>query len=444
MYVALAGMALGLHGCERADSEYEQAVSKARDSMAVLMAGGTWPAADEVREPKLAQIISDLNRAMARVDGDAKGPAQLIVARATAGQAGISMSAANEVAVRIVLDVTRADAIAREYSANRAFASRLVGPDAGQAIQSIEGEIRQIDAESRDLESNRQALENELAGVRSEIAQLLESARAERLEEADLRNESFNAEPMQRAELIRQAAERARAAEAYERTGAEKDLTVDSLEIAIEQVERIIASQLALRQIQTGGLERITQVDRDITQRRQERDQVTSQTLADYSAALDAVIAQYENEFVSAVENAASQFQSAANLARQARAMGQLASASAGEHSSSAARVHELHAQVASRIAASAMYLVDIEASNISRYRQIVQRFNAAAEAALAEAADAYDQAGAAFGATGSDGQMLSDRYMARAAELRGETPQEAQDPMGDDGVFDDDFDYED
>lgn len=433
MVSMIAGLALGLFGCDGGDSEFEQSVNSASDTMSVLMAGGAWPAPDETRGPKLEAVIQDLNEAMSTVDGDAKAPAQLMIARATAGQADISMNTASRLSSQISLDLTRADAIAREYSSNRSFASVQVGPDAGEASGTIEEQIRTIDAEIRDLEASKDELTDQLTAVQNEISQLMESARGERLQEADLRNESFDAEPMRRAELIGQAADRSRSAEAYERSAAEKQLTVESLEVAIAQVDRIIDNQQSLRAIQTRGLERITEIDTEIAERRREREQATQGTLSDYVSALDAVVEMYSSEFVGAIEAATSEYGNAVSMARQANAMGQLASAAAGEHASSQARAHELHAQLADRIASSAAYLVEIGADDQDRFRSVMDRFRGEADAARAAAADAYSESASGFSGAGSAGQTLSDRYQARAAELRGEEP-----PQPDDGSFDD------
>lgn len=421
--VAVAGLAAGLGGCERSQDAYEQAVADARDAMMILTAGGSTPDALEAREPQLARVIADLNRAMASVDGDAKAPAQLIIARATAGQGEIQMIRASEAASDLLLSISKADSVAREYSNNRAHAVRLVGPDAGQATRRVEADIREIDTQIRSLESEREELLAQLTGVNNEIAQMLQSARGERLAEADLRTESFNAEPMRRAELIEQAVERSRAAESYERAAAEKELTAGSLELAISHIQRAIENQQALRGIQSLGLQRIADFDAELARSRREREQAASQTLSDYMRAIETVISSYESDFIAALDDAISKYNSAAGLARQARAMGQVASVSSGEFASTAARLHELHAQVARQIAASAQYLVNIDASDKGRFQAIVNRFEGIAEQAISEAANAYEQAASGFGGSGEIGAQLADRYNARAAEFRGIDP---------------------
>jgi hypothetical protein len=427
----LAGLALGLAGCDQSDSSYADEIGEARDMML------TMSVATEDRQSEIQAVISKLNSAMGSVDGEAKGPAQLMLARANSSLAEIELRAAREISSRISLDLVRADAVAREYSSDRAFARTLVGPDATEAIRAIESDIREIDAEIRELESRKQGLSGELATVQNEIAQLMESARAERLQEATLRDESLDAEPMRRAELIEQAAKRARAAEAYEKTAAERELTVDSLGLAIDQVEGIIESQQDLRGIQTQGLERISRVDGEINQRRAAREAETRRSLEEYRAALDSVVETYRSEFLPTVESAASGFSNAASTARQARSMGNLASAASGEHAAAAARTHELRAHTAQRIAASAAYLVSISASEVSRYESIRSEFTQQADEAFGQAAEAYSEAADALSRAGGDiGASLSERYQARARELRGEP---APDDTGADGSMPDD-----
>lgn len=429
----VAGLALGLSGCERADSQYEQAISEARDMMTVITSGS------ENREAELQAVVSKLNSAMREVEGDAKAPAQLMLARANSALAEIDLNRASALAMQISLDLTRADAVAREYNSNKAFAMTLVGPDASEAVSNIEGQIRAIDAEIRELRASQQELADELEGVRNEIAQLMESARADRLEEAELRDQSLDAEPMRRAELIGEAVAKARAAEAYERAAAEKELTENSLEAAIAQVESIIEDQQALRAIQTSGLERVSRVDEQIKGQRAERQRATTETLEMYRSMLDTVIEDYRTEFVAAVEAASSELGSAASMARQARGMGDLARSAAGEHYAAQARALELRAQTASRIAASADYLVQTGAEAAGEFASIAEEFRAEAERVYGEAADAYSEASSSFAGTGDVAQILSDRYQARAMELRGEEPAQpdmpADDGTGDDGM---------
>lgn len=438
--VVMAGLAAGLAGCEQNEREFEQAISEARTAISVLTAGGSWPADDEIRGPKLQAIISDLNQAMAEVEDDAKAPAQLLIARATAGQADIDMTEANAVASQIGLGLTRADAVARLYSTNLAIASTRVGPDASEAAETIEAQIRDIDAQIRQFESERQDLNRQLEEVRNRIAQLMESARAQRLEEGELRAQSLEAEPMRRAELIAEAVKRSREAEAYELSASEEELTVDSLTLAISQIDRFIENQRALRAIQTSGLERISTIDEGIRSRRQAQVRAAEQTLSSYNESLNAAIAQYEAEFVDAVNSATSGYSNASSMARQARAMGQLASTASGEHASAAARAHELHAQLASQFAASVQYLLDLDAlsaSDSQRFASIAERFRGEADQAIQSAAELYETAAGSFGGAGADGQSISERYRALAATLRGEEYQ-PEDNGSDDQSWDD------
>lgn len=437
----LAGMSVGLGGCDQSEQKFEQSISEAREAVLVLTAGGSWPAPDEQRGPALQQLINDLNQAMGTVDGDAKAPAQLLIARATAGRADIDMVQARDAASRIKLDLTRANAIAREYSTNLALVITRVGPDAGEASRAIEENIRSIDAEIRELQQNRQDLNRQLETVRNEIAQLLESARAERLEEGELRSQSLEAEPMRRAELIAQAVERSRAAESYELTAAERELTVDSLQIAIAQVDRFIENQRAMRAIQTRGLERISTIDEGIATRRQNQVRSAQNKLDAFNTALNAAIEEYESDFGDQLESAISGYSSASSMARQARAMGQLASAASGEHSAAAARAHELHAQLARQFAASATYLAslqDIPSGDRQRLSGIADRFKGIAEEAMSSAAEAYAEAASNFGGAGTSAQAVSERYEALAGELRGEDPMPSGDEAGgDEGDWD-------
>jgi len=448
--VMLAGMAAGLAGCDQSEREFQQAISDVEKKIFALTAGGSWPADDEVRGPRLQAIVSDLNRAMSTVDGDAKAPAQLLIARATAGQADIEMASADAVASRISLDLTRADALARLYSTNLATATTRVGPDAGKAAETIEAQIREIDTEIRQLESQRQDLNRQLEEVRNRIAQLLESARAERLEEGELRAESLEAEPMRRAELIGEAVQRSRAAEAYESSASEEELTVESLTLAIAQIDRLVENQRALRAIQTRGLERISTIDEGIRSRRQAQVRLAEETLRSYTEAMNEAIAQYESEFVSTIESASNGFSSASSMARQARAMGQLASSASGEHASAAARAYELQAQLADQFVASVKYLIDLSvlpAADRQRFESIKQRFTDEADQARRAAAERYEDAAGSFGAAGSEGQEIGERYRALAASLRGEEyepegegfdDQSWDDDQTDDSGFDD------
>jgi len=433
--VVLAGMSAGLAACDQSEQNFEQSIVEARDAVLVLTAGGSWPAPDEQRGPALQKIISDLNQAMSTVEGDAKAPAQLLIARATAGMADIEMSEASSAASSISLDLTRANALAREYSSNLAIVTTRVGPDAGEASQTIEENIREIDAEIRRLEADRQDLNRQLETVRNEIEQLQASARGERLEEGELRAQSLEAEPMRRAELISQAVARSRAAESYELTADERALTVDSIEIAIAQVDRFIENQRALRSIQTRGLERISSIDEGISSRRQNQIRSAQDKLDAYSAALSATIEQYESEFVDTLESAISGYASAASLASQARAMGQLASSASGEHSAAAARAHELHSQIARQIASSASYITQLSgasAADKQRYAAIADRFTQIADQAMASAADSYSEAASGFGGAGASGQTISERYQNLAAQLRGEEPEPVGEESGD------------
>ncbi|MFG0292222.1 MAG: hypothetical protein ACF8MJ_03605, partial [Phycisphaerales bacterium JB050] len=177
----LAGLTIGLSGCEDSSVNYAQQLEDARDQMRALASS------TENQESQIEQVIAKLNDAMRSVEGDAKAPAQLMIASANSDLAEIRLNLARQIASRISLDLTRADSVAREYSSNRAYAMTLVGPDAGEAIRTIEAEIRTVDSEVRALQVQRQELSAELAGVQNEISQLMQAARTERLQEADLR-----------------------------------------------------------------------------------------------------------------------------------------------------------------------------------------------------------------------------------------------------------------
>jgi len=163
--------------------------------------------------------------------------------------------------------------------------------------------------------------------------------------------------------------------------------------------------------------------------------QSAERTLDSYNETLNAAIDRFEDEFVDAVTSAASGYSQASSTARQARAMGPLASTASGEHASAGARAHELHAQLASQFAASVRYLLELDvlsAAENQRLTSIADRFRTEAEEATRTAAELYDDAAGSFSAAGSEGQSISERYRAIAAELRGEEYQP------EDGGFDD------
>ncbi|MFI4856065.1 MAG: hypothetical protein ACIAQF_13925 [Phycisphaerales bacterium JB065] len=420
----LAGLTIGLSGCEDSSVNYAQQLEDARDQMRALASS------TENQESQIEQVIAKLNDAMRSVEGDAKAPAQLMIASANSDLAEIRLNLARQIASRISLDLTRADSVAREYSSNRAYAMTLVGPDAGEAIRTIEAEIRTVDAEVRALQVQRQELSAELAGVQNEISQLMQAARTERLQEADLRDEAIDAAPMRRSELIAQSVEHSRAAESKEKTAAELELTVDSLKQAIAQVDQIIENQQAIRAIHTQGLERISMVDSELNQRRAERNAVTSQTLKTYRSQLETILEQFRTEFAPVALSAAEGYASAASTARQARSMGTLATTAAGEHAADAARAHELRAQTARRIVSSASYMIDINADDRSFYQNVRSEFEGIATEAETLAAESFDEAAAALS---SIDENLSENYASRARALRGEpaTPADQPDPMG-------------
>src|SRR5690606_24318799 len=139
--------------------------------------------------------------------------------------------------------------------------------------------------------------------------------------------------------------------ESYEKTAAERELTVNSLELAITQIDQMIESQQAIRSIHTQGLERISQVDAEISQRRGERNSVTSATLQSYRSQLETAVERLRSDFAPVAVAAAEGYADASSTARQARSMGTLATTAAGEHAADAARAHELRAHAARRIA---------------------------------------------------------------------------------------------
>ncbi len=421
----LAGLAVGLAGCEDSSSNYAQQLEDARDTMMMLSTSS------ENRESEIEQVIAKLNTAMRSVEGDTKAPAQLMIASANAQLAELKMSAARQLAAQINFDLTTGDAVAREYSNDRAFARMLVGPDAAVSAREIEQEIRTVDAEIRSLQTQRESLASDLADVNAQIQQLMQSARAERLQEADLRDEAINAEPMRRSELIAEAIAHSRAAESYEKSAAERELTVNSLELAIDQVDQMIQNQQAIRAIHTQGLERITQVDTATNQRRNERTEIASESLSSYRAKLEAVLGQFRGEFAEVSQAAAEGYASAASTAQQARSMGSLATTAAGEHAADAARAYELHAQTARRIASSAVYLVNIDATNRSYYQGIVDEFEGIAAEAESKAAEYFSQAASSLS---SADDRLSENYESRARGLRGEPDPAPADDLGETG----------
>ncbi len=214
-----AGVVLlaGVGGCGESDPAAE-AVRVAAMQMETLSLTGANPAPSrEHRLETFRQIVSRLQPHTGGEAGGTKSAANLLMARAQAGLAGMKFEELADAQRRTLDAITSIRGLLDRYLNAQVMVTALEQYDPGPELAELDDRIRSRDEEIAEVLRQKQALEKELSGLEARAAAELEKARAQRMEETSLRQQAVNARAVEQAALIEQAAEHKRVADAHDK-----------------------------------------------------------------------------------------------------------------------------------------------------------------------------------------------------------------------------------
>lgn len=215
-----AGVVLlaGLGGCGEGDQAAE-AVRVSAMEIETLSLGGANPA-PLGQEDRLAAFEKIVQRLRPHTSGGEAGgtrsAANLVMARAQAALAGMQTEKLAEAHRKTLAGITSVRGMLDRYLSEQTAAAAQEQYDPGPQLADLDKQIRSRDEEIARVVQEKRALEKELADLDAQAAAESEKSRAARLEETKLRQQAVNLRAVEQAELIEQAAQHKRTADAHD------------------------------------------------------------------------------------------------------------------------------------------------------------------------------------------------------------------------------------
>jgi hypothetical protein len=215
-------LALTAGGCEQRD-ENARLVQQASDKLDLLGAGGAIPTPDVDKARKEFKDVITTLRPVAGDAGPSSGPAGALVARAQAGLGDLKAAEAAAAEHAFVAQLMGVRAGLDRWFGMSSMAAALEGYDPAKDIAALETQIGERTAEMQSLKGDKARQEQTVAAIRQKAEAARAQARQERDRETALRGRAEGGTQVARADLIAQAVQASRAADALERQALEQD-----------------------------------------------------------------------------------------------------------------------------------------------------------------------------------------------------------------------------
>jgi hypothetical protein len=439
----VAGVALAVatfqQGCDRND-QVGATIRSTTIELAAMSPGASASTATTLDEKAYTKIISELKAVSGKGGEGQQAAVDLLTARA---QIGLATQAAAEAAALEQGALHAATAIRaplQEYYAYSAQADALSQYDPAPLLADLDRQITEREAELAKARAVRQEVDARIAALRAQAQAKMDQAAAEHKIEAELREQSVRVSNTEAAELIAQANEHRRVADAF-------DVEASMFEAQAAQIAplspeaQLMIDQLTNQRNQLGrAREEVLQSDTDNRRLATEARANQAQAASAVDAAVKAMIAAREGGLGAAYEDAARKFGEAATSAtRAAKASRTQANLAAGEARQALGDLHWRRAQGLESAAAILSTLAEVSPAlpDASSYGAQAAEARKAQAEALGVTTEAYQGAREAFGASNAAGRVeevtkgLADIILKTSG---GAIDLSAQEPPADDG----------
>ena len=249
---ALLAAACGaMAGCNRTDQE-QVAIDTANVQMdAQIVAGANPVYSAKQRARVFNDVVASLKPIADGGDPSHASSATLLIARAKSGLGEIAASDAADVERQFLASSTVTRALLNQWTSQHATAESLSRYDPSKDLADLDREIAGKSAEMTTLTAGKAKQDAAVAAIRARADGFKAEARAQRTREASIRMSAEGKSQTAREDIIRQAVEASRAADALDRQAAELNAEAEkeapeSDEIA-NQIERLEAQVDSLR-----------------------------------------------------------------------------------------------------------------------------------------------------------------------------------------------------
>lgn len=239
--VLAAGTTSGLAGCD-GTSEASEAVRTAALEMQTLSLGGANPIPGrDYRVESYQRIAAKLRPHTTGGSAGTTAAANLLLARAQAGLGGVQAEELAEAERRTLTSVTGLWAMLDRYLGEQVSAEALEQYDPTPELADLDKQIRAKEEDTARVIQQKQALERELAELEARAAAESEKARAQRLQETKLRQRAANLRAVEQAQLIEQANEHKRQADAHDKEASLLRAQIAQRQPEVREFDALIA-----------------------------------------------------------------------------------------------------------------------------------------------------------------------------------------------------------
>ncbi len=405
--VLAAGLAMGLAACDR-DNASDTALREAQNSLTTVS-----PA-----EATYTKVLTSLQSVASDGAPSQKAAASGLMAQAHAGLAEGPSATVNAVEQATLDAIVQLRALHSQFLTYSAMADAAGAYDPSTELAEVDRQAAERDGELAALQQKKSDLDAEIQKLKGQAKQLLDQAQAKRAEAATLKGQVANQTAVRGEELMIQARERDREADALEVQSATLEARAAKVQPDSDQaqldIERVNQQTTLLAETREQINARATASRAQSAESRAAAQKVAAEieTLVDETSKLR------EGSLATAAEEAANRFQQAAAAAQQSVQGG---SASAGNMAAGAHHqsLGDLYWSRAQGLAAWSQVLSGLTQSKPA----VPGDFKAAADAAAAQskelldkATESYEAANAAYqdalssGAGGEEAQRRIDR----------------------------------
>jgi hypothetical protein len=210
-----------LAACERSDPA-QDAINTAIDKLeAQSVGGGSALFSDNSRKKTLGEVVSALTSVVSEKDPGKSSAAAVLLSRAKEGLGEIAAKEASETELKFVAETSVTRALVDQWNSQHASAAAASKYDPSKDLAEIDKSIAELNAAAKKREADKAAQERVVAEIQSRAETAHASARKERDREADIRKSGEGQSQTAREQIIRQAVEASRAADALDKQAAD-------------------------------------------------------------------------------------------------------------------------------------------------------------------------------------------------------------------------------
>lgn len=406
--VAVAGPWLA--GCDR-DDPVAAAIQRATVDLGVISPGSAMSATPALDAQSYTKIIAALKSVSGKGGDGQQASVDLLTARAQLGLATQTAADAAELERVALLNIAGVRAALQEYFSYSAQATALSQFDPAPLLADLDKQITAREADLTKARKSKQDIDAQIAALRAQSQAKLDMAAAEHKIEAELRQQAIRVSNTEAADLIVQANEHRRIADAFDVEASLLD--AQAAQIAPRSPEaQLLIDQITNQRDQLGkGREEVENRARVTREQASKAKAAQAQAADAVDAAYKALIASREGDLPKKYDEAAKQFGDAAASAKRAeKANKSQAALAIGDARQSLGDLNWARARGIASAQATSNLLATANPAlpQKAEYAKQAADQAAAQKAALDAATEAYEAAKSAYEGSGVKGDAAA------------------------------------